>query len=504
MDRNKLTTSQKAGRSIKRTPWKVDVRDRLDQVREDIEMAVLASGWKITIAPDWPSADDEPREKGGPGAAIALETPDGSAASPQMREAEAVVSTTFRYMAKTEATIRLSTQRWQRPWEWLTGGLLMSAYTSLHAAEANRILLLGSDQLAALLPTIRQRAVKYLPAGDPRLAALQGLPDPTEPTHQALARVQSQLVQVVTAAHTAAQAQEKASLSVPKSTQGSGEAATPAGGRQEPQGTGPQPTPEVAPATEKPESDTQASRTDLTSSEASPYAPAPPRPAQAPPDAGPDGPGGGNGANGGPPDGSTGPDRNLVTLTGMLGLDQRIAAMAMGEATRAEDQQQTQVRRFRGVLLGTFLGLLIAVVLLAILGSAHPSYFPLCLQKQATTGATTVCPTGGNNPSRADLAFIMAIGGIGAVLAVATNLTSLKPIGVRYSLSVVQGLVKVPFGAITAMLGIIILSTQSNIGVLATHAGLISTAVVFGYSQQIFTKLIDKRADDLVNQAGGT
>jgi hypothetical protein len=193
-----------------------------------------------------------------------------------------------------------------------------------------------------------------------------------------------------------------------------------------------------------------------------------------------------------------------VTLTGMLGLDQRIAAMAMGEATRAEDQQQTQVRRFRGVLLGTFLGLLIAVVLLAILGGAHPSYFPLCLQKQATTGATTVCPTGGNNPSKADLAFIMAIGGIGAVLAVATNLTSLKPIGVRYSLSVVQGLVKIPFGAITAMLGIIILSTQSNIGVLATHAGLISTAVVFGYSQQIFTKLIDKRADDLLNQAGGT
>jgi hypothetical protein len=187
----------------------------------------------------------------------------------------------------------------------------------------------------------------------------------------------------------------------------------------------------------------------------------------------------------------------------MLGRDQRIAAMAMGEATRAEDQQQAQVRRFRGVLLGTFLGLLIAVALLAILGSAHPGYFPLCVQKQATTGGTTVCPTGGSNPGRADLAFIMAIGGIGAILAVAANLTSLKPTGVRYSLSVAQGLIKIPFGAITAMLGIIIVSTQSNIGVLATHAGLISTAVVFGYSQQIFTKLIDKRADDLLNQAGG-
>lgn len=436
MVRNKLTTSQKAGRSIKRTPWKVDVRDRLDRVREDIEMAVRTSGWKITIAPDLSAVDDEPREKDGR-SPIALVTLDGSAACPQLREAEAVVLATFGYIAKTEATVQLSTQRWQRPWEWLTGGLLMSAYISLHAAETNRILLLGSDQLTALLPTIRQRAVKYLPAGDPRLTAFQGLPDPTEPTHQALARVQSKLVQAVTAAQPA------------------------------------------------------------------PHAPALAEPGQVPPDPGTGGPGGGNGANGGPPNGPSVADTNLVTPTGMLGRDQHIAAMAMGEATRAEDQQQAQVRRFRGVLLGTFLGLLIAVALLAILGSAHPGYFPLCVQKQATTGGTTVCPTGGSNPSKADLAFIMAIGGIGAVLAVAANLTSLKPTGVRYSLSVAQGLIKIPFGAITAMLGIIIVSTQSNIGVLATHAGLISTAVVFGYSQQIFTKLIDKRADDLLNQAGG-
>jgi hypothetical protein len=443
--------AQKAGRSIKRTPWKVDVRDRLDRVREDIEMAVRASGWKINGAPDWPCVDDESGENDDSGGPIALEALDGTAVTAQMREAEAVVLATFVYIAKTEATVRQSTQTWQRPWEWLTGGLLMSAYTSLHAAETNRILLLGSDQLAALLPTIRQRAVKYLPANDPRLEALQGLPDPTAPTHQALARVQSKLVQTVAAAHTTAQAEE----------------------------------------------------TDDTSSEASHPDSAPPRPGQAPPSAEPGGARGGGGGNGGPPNGPTAPGMDLVALTEMLGRDQQIAAMAMGEATRAEDQQQAQVRRFRGVLLGTFLGLLIVVALLAILGSVHPGYFPLCVQKQATNGATTVCPTGGSNPGKADLAFIMAIGGIGAVLAVATNLTGLKPTGVRYSLSVAQGLVKIPFGAITAMLGIIILSTQSNIGVLATHAGLISTAAVFGYSQQLFTKVIDKRADDLLNQADG-
>ena len=414
---------KKAARSIKRTPWKVDVRNRLVRVREDMEIAIRASGWKITGASPWPRADDQ--LGAGSGGAITLESQDGSPGTPQMRAAEAVVSATFGYMAKAEATLQQSTQTWQRPWEWLTGGLLMSAYTSLHAAETNRILLLGSDQLAALLPAIRRRAVQYLPANDPRLEALQGLPDPTAPAHQALERVQSKLVQTMAVAHTAAQTQEKAP-------------------------------------------DVPASAAAGTSSQA------------------------------------TAPDPGLVTLTGTLGRDQHIAAMAMDEATHAEDQQQSQVRRFRGVLLGTFLGLLAVVALLIIWGSVHPGYFPLCVHQQTTHGPATVCPTGGRTPDKADMALIMAIGGVGALLAVATNLSDLKPTGVRYSLSVAQGMIKIPFGAITAMLGIIIVSTQSNVGVLATQAGLLSTAAVSGYSQQLFTKFIDKQANSLLTKAGGS
>jgi hypothetical protein len=55
----------------------------------------------------------------------------------------------------------------------LTGELLMSAYINLHAAESTRVLLLSSDQLAAVLPPIRQRATAFLPADDPNIAALK-------------------------------------------------------------------------------------------------------------------------------------------------------------------------------------------------------------------------------------------------------------------------------------------------------------------------------------------
>jgi hypothetical protein len=64
----------------------------------------------------------------------------------------------------------------------------------------------------------------------------------------------------------------------------------------------------------------------------------------------------------------------------MLGNDQAIAFEALGAAFTAEDQQQAQVRRFRGVLIGTFACLLAVVAVLWVLGAAHPSLIPLCLQ----------------------------------------------------------------------------------------------------------------------------
>jgi hypothetical protein len=75
---------------------------------------------------------------------------------------------------------------------------------------------------------------------------------------------------------------------------------------------------------------------------------------------------------------------------------------------------------------------------------------------------------------------------------------------VRYALPVAQGLLKIPFGAITAMLGIIILSTQSVPGILGSQAGLLTTAAVFGYSQQVFTRLIDQQATGLMSAASST
>jgi hypothetical protein len=41
-------------------------------------------------------------------------------------------------------------------------------------------------------------------------------------------------------------------------------------------------------------------------------------------------------------------------------------------------------------------------------------------------------------------------------------------------------------------------------GILGSQAGLLTVAVVFGYSQQLFTKLIDQQANDMINAAAST
>ena len=428
---------------IKRTAWKADVLDRLDQVREDVKRAISAADWEFDGAGDVPKI----RGKGAAGA-----TAQDDALTPRQREAQTVVNTTYTYIQKTEDTLK-QPHALRRFWEVLTGDVLMSAYTNLHAAEFARVLLLSPGQLAAILPSIRQRAAAFLPKGDPNSDALATIPDPTVPTHQAVAaRVQAQTGQVTGQTQTPGH----------NNTSNSGAPGPTASGSQTPDSS-------QTPGTDPTPGTDQNAGKGQQPSPATTVGPAP-LPANA--------------------------------LTDMLGTDQQVASQVMNAACRAEDQQQLQVRHFRGVLYGAATALFVVAVVLWIVGSIHPAYFPLCWPVSGSHPATMICPTGGSAPSAADVPLVLGIGALGAALSVALNLAGLKPTGVRFSLTVAQGLNKIVLGAITAVLGIIILRTVTNApGFLATQPGLLTTAVIFGYSQQLFTGVIDRQANALLNAA---
>jgi hypothetical protein len=412
----------------------------------------------------------------------------------------------------------------------LAGDTLMSAYTNLHAAEANRVLLLSSLQLAAFLPSIRQRAVAFLPASDPNRGALDLIPDPTTALHQAtVARTNGQAVRAN--GHGVATSDPTAHTGPPEQQDAKAAAAGAAGKGPE---TAAVTAPDRAPTTNKePENspepvaneaqdgpqelDVNAGKVDPPQSDGGNSGPRNPPAKEVEPPVGNDqsvekgktagGTVPGDGAqpppppSGGGPGLGQGPGANL--LTGMLGADQQVAAQVFNAACRAEDQQQLQVRHFRGVLYGTAAALFIVVAVLWIVGSLYPKYFPVCWPTpSAHHPMMMICPNGGSQASTGNMPLVLGMGGIGAVLSVAINLAGLKPAGVRFSLTVAQGLLKIALGAITALLGIILLRTQTNApGFLASQAGLLTTAVVFGYSQQVFTRLVDRQANTLMDAA---
>ena len=78
---------------------------------------------------------------------------------------------------------------------------------------------------------------------------------------------------------------------------------------------------------------------------------------------------------------------------------------------------------------------------------------------------------------------------LGGILSFVISLSAINPPGVRYSLSAVQGLLKIALGALTAVLGIMALSTllSADSSVLNSQLKLLVAAAVFGYSQQLFT-----------------
>jgi TRAP-type C4-dicarboxylate transport system permease small subunit len=99
----------------------------------------------------------------------------------------------------------------------------------------------------------------------------------------------------------------------------------------------------------------------------------------------------------------------------------------------------------------------------------------------------------------------MGMGAFGAILSVVISLSVMKPPGVRYSLSAVQSLLKIAFGALTAVLGIMVLSTllSSDSTVLNSQLKLLVAAAVFGYSQQLFTSVLDRKGTNLQDAAVG-
>jgi hypothetical protein len=184
----------------------------------------------------------------------------------------------------------------------------------------------------------------------------------------------------------------------------------------------------------------------------------------------------------------------------------------------ASDQLHQRIRAFRNILITVGAAILIIMAVTVVIVAFSPASVPLCFepsltasqagQASGTATTRTVCPSGEETvggPTRApapeDAAIVVGLGLVGGALAAALAIRNLRGTSLPYDVPLALAFLKVPMGALTALVGILLLGGGFVPGLseLDSQRQILAYALLLGFAQQVGTQLIDKQAQTLLN-----
>lgn len=198
-------------------------------------------------------------------------------------------------------------------------------------------------------------------------------------------------------------------------------------------------------------------------------------------------------------------------------------ATASRAASSAALREQLRVRSFRNVLVVTSALLTLLAIALAVVGFVSPTAIPLCFEPERAGQTVVVCPTrqsallqtdevaGPASPDvddavrvtaqSPDLLLVELVGLAAAAVATAAAIRTIRGSSEPHGLPVALAVLKLPTGAITAVLGLLLMRGQfiPGLSALDTSAQILAWALIFGYAQQLFTRLVDQQAHTVLN-----
>jgi hypothetical protein len=199
-------------------------------------------------------------------------------------------------------------------------------------------------------------------------------------------------------------------------------------------------------------------------------------------------------------------------------------------ASSAALREHVRLRSFRNVVVVTTILMALLAIGVALTGFLRPTLIPLCFAPQESGQALVVCPTAQSAPfsttsepqqpdtqvqdiddaikqtaSRQDLMVVELVGLTAAAIATAAAIRRIKGSSERYGLPVALAALKLPTGAITAFLGLLLMRGQfvPGLSALDTSAQILAWALVFGYAQQLFTRLVDQQGQTVLDNVRG-
>ena len=189
---------------------------------------------------------------------------------------------------------------------------------------------------------------------------------------------------------------------------------------------------------------------------------------------------------------------------------------AVREANSEARKKVARVRSFRNVLLMTAGFMLLGALAVAGLGMVHQTAVPLCF----TPDTRVVCATQqspipksgdvdaviSSTSTPYDLALIELVGMLAAAVAAAAALRKIKGTSTPFSLPIALAVLRLPTGALTAFLGLLLMRGGFVPGLsdLDSPEQILAWAVIFGYAQELFTRLVDNQANTVLNDIGST
>lgn len=201
---------------------------------------------------------------------------------------------------------------------------------------------------------------------------------------------------------------------------------------------------------------------------------------------------------------------------------------ASSQALRAN----IRLRSFRDIVVLITVIMTILAVALAIVGYRNPTWLPLCFAPQDGGKSVVVCPTGQSGPfiplqsvSTAeeaqkspstvwdtdtvvegtvrpqDVMVVELIGLIAAAVAAAASIRTIKGSSERYGIPLALAMLKLPTGAVTAFLGLMLMRGNfvPGLSALDNPAQILAWALVFGFAQELFTRFVDQQGHSVLN-----
>ena len=171
----------------------------------------------------------------------------------------------------------------------------------------------------------------------------------------------------------------------------------------------------------------------------------------------------------------------------------------MADVIDANNRRYAGVRTFRNNLI-LITGLLAALlVAIAIWHTFNTGFISLCAKSEG--GKLSECLDGGKSgPHGVDIWMVLLLGALGGLLSIAFGFTKGDESATRFDPRTWQAFLKPVTGAATALVAVLLLQSKLLLEPAdPSQATFLAYAAIFGFSQQLLTHFVDKRADALIS-----